>query len=209
MGEEAGNQVRLGRGRIKSGSLSRRTHLASKPDRWSSKRARRGTQSTCCSWWVAREAPRGFLIGWINQLARPSLQRHSSDLMHQCVADSSILQPLHTLLHPASQDGKTNIFEMLNLSLLQLRWVRRDGPSLNGRLTGKVPGTNLIDSKGINWRPDGHSYDKAAPAPRKLRIFTFLLHARWKQENHVSKIWIYDLWFIRDFLMKNNFQMSA
>ena len=32
MGEEAGNQVRLGRGRIKSGSLSRITHLVSKPD---------------------------------------------------------------------------------------------------------------------------------------------------------------------------------
>ena len=28
---------------------------------------------------------------------------------------------------------------------------------------GKVAGTNLIDSKGINWRPDGHSYDKPAP----------------------------------------------
>ena len=68
--------------------------------------ARRGRQSTCCSWWVAREAPRGFLIGWINQLARPSLQRHSGDLMHQCVADLSILQPLHTLLHPPTRMGR-------------------------------------------------------------------------------------------------------
>ena len=53
---------------------------------------------------MAREAPRGFLIGWINQLARPSLQRHSGDLMHQCVADSSILQPLHTLSSSTQPD---------------------------------------------------------------------------------------------------------
>ena len=125
---------------------------------------------------MAREAPRGFLIGWINQLARPSLQRHSGDLMHQCVADSSILQPLHTLSSSTQPD---EYFRNVELKFVAAEVSeRRAVPSLNGRLTGKVPGTNLIDSKGINWRPDGHSYDKAAPAPRKLRIFTFFLYPR-------------------------------
>ena len=89
--DEAGSSLGASQGELTSSQNPISDHRSARP----------GRPSTCCSWWVAREAPRGFLIGWINQLARPSLQRHSGDLMHQCVADSSILQPLHTLLHPA------------------------------------------------------------------------------------------------------------
>ena len=187
MGEEAGNQVRLGRGRIKSGSLSRITHLVSEPDQWSPKRAQRQAINVLFMVGGARGPP--WLFNWLDQSVGAAVT--STSLRWSNASVCGRLEHSSTSSHsapPTSQDGKTNIFEMLNWSLLQLRWARRDGPSLNGRLTGKVPGTNLIDSKGINWRPDGHSYDKAAPAPRKLRIFTFIQHPIWNQENHVREL---------------------
>ena len=47
------------------------------------------------------EAPRGFLIGWINQSARLSLHRHSGDLMHRPVSEPTIHALNRALLHPS------------------------------------------------------------------------------------------------------------
>ena len=125
-----------------------------------------------------KRGPRCFLIGWINQSARLSLERHSGDLMHQQRVRTNHSQTIHalnhSLLHPTlslrsklemfhfgrSPTGKQIVFffdECENMTLLARPLLERPFKR------GKVPGTNLIDSKGINWRPDGHSYDKPAP----------------------------------------------
>ena len=60
-------------------------------------------------------------------------------------------------------------------------------PSWNGRLTGKVLGSNLIDSKGINWRPDGHSYDKAAPT-HASETWYIQKRKKWLLHNNMLRI---------------------